>query len=235
MKFYKYFTSCSETLKKTLLPNTISLRFTQPNCLNDPFEILPAFRSRIYNSHKTEYPEMKGKLDNSFYAKIDTFVHRERHNRTINSNLGILSLTKNKNSRLMWSHYSDDHKGILIQFDIPNTNNLIKKVRYCSKRPIDQGIEKINSYSYIKDKIWSYEKEWRIIGELSDLDNVGNEVYVRKCPTIIVKKITLGYLCSEDTKQFVKQWVKHSAPHVELYKADLSSISYKLIYKPIPI
>lgn len=53
----------------------------------------------------------------------------------------ICSLSKNKQSILMWSHYADEHRGICIAYDISSLRNdnpklsylLLKKVKYINK------------------------------------------------------------------------------------------------------
>lgn len=97
---------------------------------------------------------------------------------------GIVSLaTQNRFSELMWSHYTNNETGYMIEFDTTKLlnsillnkqnrifNNLIfKPVQYkellisvsCKTNP---NIHYINRYNTTqKNKEWSYEKEWRMI------------------------------------------------------------------------
>lgn len=65
------------------------MRGTQKYALNDPFEMTPAARTTRSRSKQNE-------------AYFD---------------YAVFSLSETKNNLLMWSHYADEHKGIVIEFD----------------------------------------------------------------------------------------------------------------------
>ena len=87
-----------------------------------------------------------------------------------NKNLRICSFSLIKNSLLLWSHYSDEHKGICIEYDFEDTDPIrtfIQPVVYSNK------VHKIGIFeeytpmqmigsSLIKSKDWEYEQEWRL-------------------------------------------------------------------------
>ena len=99
--------------------------------------------------------------------------------------LHILSLTNSNSKKLMWSHYADSHKGLCLTVEVPA--NLVYPICYTSERiyedsDLDQIIQNrvkvyekknlIKSYiplarekkiAYIKDRKWSYEREYRIV------------------------------------------------------------------------
>ncbi len=95
-------------------------------------------------------------------------------------------------SILMWSHYSDNHSGICLEFEVPDKpyplecNGLIGRIQYKSERTaisdteilhsigwssfhdreiFDESIEKKVMEGIIlqKSNDWSYEREWRIL------------------------------------------------------------------------
>lgn len=86
----------------------------------------------------------------------------------------VACLSETNASVLMWSHYSNDHKGFCIEYngqEIYN-NELIKK-RFLPVKYIDENEKQIpisalaldypGLYAVLcKANIWSYEKEWRI-------------------------------------------------------------------------
>ncbi len=103
--------------------------------------------------------------------------------------LHILSLTSSYRNKLIWSHYTDSHKGVCLTVKVPN--NLVYPVCYSTKRVYeDSDIDKIISSSkrktkknvakdfsllntnkkiaYIKDKKWEYEKEYRVVFDKDD-------------------------------------------------------------------
>jgi hypothetical protein len=125
------------------------LRITQPADLNDPFEFLPAIPSiedfiyvvkELYkekdvqinklkinkkqkkdfvNQNLREYKTQIRKLKNKEKGNVkDFFINRAVNN--INTNLGVLSMTRRWDSALMWSHYTNSHKGICIGFGAQN-------------------------------------------------------------------------------------------------------------------
>ena len=86
----------------------------------------------------------------------------------------VACLSETNSSVLMWSHYSNDHKGFCIEYDGQEiyNNELIKK-RFFPVKYIDQNEKHIpisalaldypGLYSVLcKTNEWSYEKEWRI-------------------------------------------------------------------------
>lgn len=90
--------------------------------------------------------------------------NRKRH-------LGVASFSEYWNIILMWSHYSNSHKGFCIGFD---TQKLIEssyfnngcKVFYTKNYPSVDPFEELNEKTvkvfYHKDKSWEYEQEYRM-------------------------------------------------------------------------
>ncbi|MGE3335407.1 MAG: DUF2971 domain-containing protein [Rhodospirillaceae bacterium] len=94
---------------------------------------------------------------------------------------GVLCMTKRWSSPLMWAHYADSHKGMLLGFDVPE--RAFYQVEYTSKRPNlsefghktldDITPEDIKRLTRLKSAGWSYEEEYRAylalgVGELID-------------------------------------------------------------------
>ena len=84
----------------------------------------------------------------------------------------ICCLSAVNNSKLMWAHYADEHKGFCIGYDIKSLNNNLTQltfpVIYRNSPPlIVSNIEMITSSACMqmltqKSLDWEYEKEWRI-------------------------------------------------------------------------
>jgi len=120
------------------------IRFTQPAALNDPFEMMPnLLEIRRYYAALSE--EVNRDMDPTGSAvqsiltqwKItDTFGRWQADNP---SELAFLSLSKNRNNPLMWSHYCDSHHGFVIGFDATNSFFRLAKPgvsQYCRKLDI---------------------------------------------------------------------------------------------------
>ena len=152
------------------------LRITPRKALNDPFECLPSTSIKneleIHINEKVR-PNLKENQIKKI-EEIDSFMKLH----------GIISLTESFDNILMWSHYGDEHKGMVVEFNIdeespfslfntsqvPNeSDGKFGRVSYRKSReyPYDITIDSINDirdYYYLsKADEWIYEKEYRYI------------------------------------------------------------------------
>jgi hypothetical protein len=79
---------------------------------------------------------------------------------------GVLCLCTEKKNIVMWSHYADKHKGVVIGFKAKDHNSLFfgaHKVRY--DQPVPQYAEDdyLNKCIYRKASDWGYENEYRVV------------------------------------------------------------------------
>ena len=85
-------------------------------------------------------------------------------------NLRICSFSTKKDSLLLWSHYSEDHKGICIEYDFEDNDLIrafIQPVLYSNEvNKIglleEYSIMRMICSSLIKFSDWEYEHEWRL-------------------------------------------------------------------------
>lgn len=92
-------------------------------------------------------------------------------------------IPESKSNLLMWSHYTDEHRGVVLGFDTENSFfSDLKRVKYDSVIPdhlmASVDINDINSLLplfFIKSDEWIYEKEHRVVRELTDSDYRLNE------------------------------------------------------------
>ncbi len=113
----------------------------------------------------------------------------------------VCSFATSFDSILMWSHYSDNNKGICIEYDFTSYDSIIEylhPVLYTNKRRAVDSLEEIMNYNQmldciVKAKEWQYEKEWRYVksvrwdkydSKLTKLDKKLNKLMVPK-PTAI--------------------------------------------------
>lgn len=91
----------------------------------------------------------------------------------IDSNYRICSLSNNNNSMLMWSHYAQEHQGIMIEYwfggEFPCGVG-IEKVSYIDefKRNLEKDLYVFNQYLLTKNNDWSYEDEVRIFTNVKE-------------------------------------------------------------------
>ena len=101
-----------------------------------------------------------------------------------NSNIRICSFSTIKNSLLMWAHYSDEYRGICIEYDLIDSDKIrpwMQPVHYTDFRVRVKNFEEINSRlnvvaSVTKSTHWEYEKEWRLTYYLERQLENGNKV-----------------------------------------------------------
>ncbi len=91
------------------------IRFTQLGEFNDPFEM------PVYIEQAVEMSELKQNVEKNLRAldgqhKKLTSDARGILQQAIQNN-GVLSLTETQDNLLMWSHYSGQHTGMVIEFD----------------------------------------------------------------------------------------------------------------------
>jgi len=88
-------------------------------------------------------------------------------------NCGVLALSEVNDNILMWSHYADKHRGICIEFERTDTNELgnwdhclpvLYQQELPSFNPLEiEDSEAVTQARSTKGEYWKYEQEWRIL------------------------------------------------------------------------
>lgn len=162
------------------------------------------------------------------------------------SNLGALSLSEKPDNQLMWSHYSENHKGFVIGFSSeheyfnqrlsPNDElRHLRQVVYKNERP---KIDLMNANGVdiflVKHTQWEYEAEWRIIRPFYDasqkIDGDTYPIYLFDFPASSVTSVILGYRMEENHKASINDLLKTDSNynHIELFQADLDKETYNI-------
>lgn len=264
MKLYKYYPPESESF--ILLKNgDISLRFSQPSALNDPFDLSPTIDIDKKTSHDlAEIIQEKTKSKSMYFLDTNTGEPYERatlkqfgdslYEKTVkikklrehnDLSIGVLSLSKNKKSTLMWSHYSKNHTGFMLEiensFELKNSNTQLKAqdVDYSKYRPTTKQSESYSDKSYFiyKDPVWHYEEEMRLVVELHTLEptektrNDPLPCYCYTYPRSQLGRIILGAMCPKDVEERIRKWADKHAPKIKVKKAYLNPANYEINYK----
>lgn len=248
MSLYKY---VSATTLEYILNG--SIRFTQPGGFNDPFELA----LEVYNPTLNEDEKVniqfdvlsqddlinKYLLDKDFQDDNCSDVFSRELISNLNKEIGILCLSKNSDSHLMWAHYADEYSGAVIEFDENHEYfSGLTEVKYEKDRPIihmNYFLENKTipiSNLCIKPDIWSYEKEFRIIRSLRDCKkNKAKtkkfDIYTNEIPLDAIKTVTLGERCSLESARNTYHKLKNT--HVALSIAALANWKYEFRYEPI--
>jgi len=92
----------------------LELRITPPHEFNDPFEGVLSKESILHLLEKGSFETEEKREDaiNEFNASWEKHGPITRIN-----DYGVISLTTINDSLLMWAHYADNHRGILIEFN----------------------------------------------------------------------------------------------------------------------
>lgn len=232
------------------------VRFTQAAALNDPFEAHPCLTMLRESFEKRQRALLK-----SFEGRVDAhrIVAREimipqkvrdgvaEFQRKLATQWPMLSLTRNRNNLLMWSHYADSYRGFVIGFDdenmffhqqTPRTISPLMQVQYSAKRPVVPQFEDLpeNLHETVfltKSEQWSYEEEVRMFAQpkaakLVRKDNRGFDLYLFDLPPEIFAEIIFGHWMPQDKRTEIVAIVQAKYPQIELYEAKLNETDFDL-------
>lgn len=205
-KIYKYMKFRPDFFKKP------SLRLSQRCALNDPFELSPdqdTLDKILEDAHRED-----------FFQQISEYASDEGFDDT-----GIISFTESYNNLLMWSHYADEHKGIVIEFDyhalkthfnkILSVSNSIERVLYNRERhEVLPCTTSPKRNLLTKSDDWIYEKEHRVITKVSNADYfvINKEAYEHIID--FYDESHLELLNVEKYKGMIKISINHQACHL---------------------
>jgi len=173
----------------------------------------------------------KKKYKDAFLEAVNNTIEK------ITDEVCIFSLTTTPKSQLMWSHYADSEKGVVIGFnsDDPYFYGTIQKVNYSNKRhdcrSIFQNWEKfadVDKNSELKKWIkqgllkknrnWKYENEYRIIEDKNKAKIVKeNGVYLFEIPFSAWASVYYG----SELNQYIEkrfQIMLSKKNHIKRYK-----------------
>lgn len=261
-RLYKYLNFNEGSLKAI---SDATLKFTSPNDFNDPFDCLASYSDdfvnlSIKNERQNLYcPSSKKKLSPAKKLMAGSRAKRRAKfniqeggifSPLRNGDIGVLSLSSNKNNLLMWSHYCSHHTGFVLEFEPewygpPNSqqspemlpNSLVAlQVNYSCDRPVLEGDEtasqKLDKLLLTKSVDWEYESEFRVI------DNVrksGIHSYKRE----LLKGVYAGVKMGLDDLQTLKETIvtancKHNL-NIQAFQMGLQEYSFSLVEREIDL
>lgn len=232
---------------------TRKIRYTQVSALNDPFEALPAihlaipqddyknFARKEIRKHTRNLPGTSPKQRKSIrrdllrkamedYSAEDgdqaASHYQQKVRRITDSTTGILCLSKVPDNILMWSHYADSHRGLVIEFDSKHKYFTYgtQEVRYSKDRPA-MLLNDTNPSAEImttKSIDWKYEQEVRrsesLVSEhimlpeggridLAPHDAIENpeEIYLFNLPNDLITGVVLGWKSTVQFREEVRK------------------------------
>lgn len=171
-----------------------------------------------------------------------------------NEKMGILCLSENPNSELMWAHYTQASQGFVLEFDenhefftTPENEGgitgVIQKVDYLDERPKKEKLTELTPTDFIfcKSRSWAYENEWRIIKTLCEetlsknadnepiLDESEQPIHLFSFPLEALKGVIFGSRMSEAKKQpFLEILSLEEYQHIKIFQAIDDEKDYKI-------
>jgi hypothetical protein len=194
--------------------NNDQLYFTLPTNLNDPLEchsVLSTINHHMYNFKSGDFLRNIQQTDNQEERNINLINEIILKNDSFNKTIALIPLTcftEKFDDLLMWSHYSNAHKGVCLEFNttklIDAQFNCIFPVIYKRKMPdfvkLDASKDpkfpvNVSLYLYfclIKLMPWKYESEWRYlaIDHAGTIDNGTNIDFIKPSKIILGSKIS---------------------------------------------
>ncbi|HHT9106986.1 MAG TPA: DUF2971 domain-containing protein [Candidatus Wujingus californicus] len=203
------------------------------------FKLLMLRRSNRENITRQEF-------DNLVYSGIDNGI-RNTQNLIVSvkswwqefvNNLRVFCVSEVHDDILMWSHYSQRHEGVVIKFkclpeydtflcaaipvkykaDVPVVANMQEWIKHLTGQielPFD---DLFRQFSTTKSCHWSYEKEWRCIGEKNH-ESTELFDFIPIMPQEIAA-IYLGCKMSKKDHEEILALLSGELSHVEAFKAE---------------
>jgi hypothetical protein len=121
--------------------------------------------------------------------------------------MGLLCCSKSWNNSLLWGHYADRHKGMVLELEVPD--EIVSHVEYVHRRPIitrvmmnglgsdDPGHHDMMMSIILHTKAvgWAYENEARVQIDITRLKKTGELYFAPFDKEIKLIGIILGPLC----------------------------------------
>lgn len=246
---YRYLSLKSKDVDRIFTHN--EFYFSRPDQFNDPFDCRSFLT--LKGCEEDDYKEFlkynaensKNKLsEDQINSDIENALKIFRENRAlvegrINNvikemlresikEFKMLCLSENYKDILMWSHYSDGHRGVVLQlnkkalekdFKIP-----VKEVIY-PERGYYPSIKDFNNNDHeeiflkTKSSQWIYEKEWRILKHVENKKEIEMLGKVYTFGKNVITGIILGCNISEPDKDRIYMWREYCEPKPIIYRA----------------
>lgn len=169
---------------------------------------------------RSEFDELYRKAIEDARAQIPAFSKAAQSaiHQALPKSIGVLCLSGSYKHPLMWAHYTDSHKGALLEFDEGATCfnrqrdqsddfGRLHRVWYSDSRPkilLTRSSDALVMFALTKALEWAYEQELRLLWPLSKADRTveskGKLIHLIDVPSAALRSITIG--CKAD-KSFV--------------------------------
>lgn len=227
-KLYKFRNIDKRTIE--IIKNS-EFYFSSPTDFNDPFDCNLSYK-KDYNKEEIEeafkrfikrYPSatMEKMIETIGYESKSFYDFYSKINQENIPTYGILSLSKRCKNISMWSHYSDNHKGLVFELNIKEDLDFFNSfgmVNYKNEYELlsyaKDNREELIKLFLTKYTDWEYEKEVRII----DYEKYGCKKFKKKA----LKTIVFGYKTNiKYIKCIIRLCQKNGFEHVTFQRTKL--------------
>jgi hypothetical protein len=194
-----------------------TLKFSTPEELNDndlditllDFSVTVATKKKVFSKiiRKNLDPALAEFLEHLTIPNSTTIIPDDEFVKMLSygylnerKKFGLLCLTTDNENDFMWEKYAENHRGVCMEFKFPTLYNKLFytfTINYGSTKPFkyfneDGSVNSlaVNRWLFTKDKIYSREKEVRLLSE--------NNLGIHPFPKKNLIGIHFGKLTSED-------------------------------------
>lgn len=236
--FYKYRPINSDTLDAI---ENCRIFFSSPADFNDPFDgriplVLEGthdqWQEYLQEIVKREHPKLSPAQRMDFISSLlETGALNELKEYDFNpiiDAVGVLCLSTVPDDILMWSHYSQKHSGVCLQYLSTSKDNFFlraQKVSYREHFPttsvFDEPNARMEAQILTKSSHWEYESEWRILAP-------GGARQLQQHVTSALVGVIVGCRASEKDLQAVREAITRSQANPKLFQAKQSARKFSL-------
>ncbi|HEX4954822.1 MAG TPA: DUF2971 domain-containing protein [Thermoanaerobaculia bacterium] len=201
------------------------IAFTPPCLFNDPFEAEPVFPSdapeaiALFEETRIGRARLAEGEESALQARIGAMQNAHGLSRIVLEqavrSVGVLSLSEKRDCPLMWAHYTAQHTGFVIGFDMAHPAWVAsgrlngppgepRKMMYSTDRPSPAAMNDVapEHIWYTKSSEWAYEHEWRVTRWTSRAVKLvksatGDEIPLHEFPPEAVRDVILGQSADE--------------------------------------
>ena len=173
-------------------------------------------------------------MKNKAYQKIDCEKMKKNFQEGVDGH-GVLCLTRAPNNLLMWSHYTNGHRGYCLQF--LNTVDFFAralKINYSDEPPIldaffgEHEEVEIEKLLLTKPMCWEYEQEWRIY-------EIGGAGIRFTFPKGALTGVIFGCRMEERHKLFLSSLAAEMSKPPNIFQAERKGDKFGLEFYPIVV
>ena len=218
-----------------------------PSC-NPVIQSLQQLWQRDDTSREQLEEELALLKDKQIFQAKEIALEGKKTVREFCSDNRVFCVAKNYHNLLMWSHYSEGHKGAVLKIKcIPELNTPLcaaTRVTYQKRLPRISDLNDMAhfylgtggkpnylNFMYTKSKDWRYEEEWRSIAKTRD------EAKLFDDNLFFPEEIEAVYLgCKmekSDEEEIMKLLEDSNLQHVEVHKAKMSKERFELEFDQV--